>query len=434
MKKLLLSIIWAMPGVILAAPEAFVVNNLAETLSKINLETGAVQNHITVLGETPNQIAFYEGYLYVINSVSANLLKINPNNYQVVEDVPMPVGSNPYFVEFDGAYVFVTGWVSGYVYRIDLTSNQVDDEVAIGAFPEGMVVSRGRLYVTQTAFNPNDYSYGQGRMSRINPADMSVEAVINVGKNPQSFVEISDSIIHVICTGNYDNVTGAIYIYNTRSQLMVDSVLIGGQPVGGALSRDGIVFLAAGGWVNNGYVFAYNAVTSQIVNGPTNPIITGMGVTGVAVDSLGYAYSCNLGDDNVSKISLQGPPFPPYAVGDGPQSIVILDDRIIGIDDDNSNLPRRPMILGNYPNPFNSRTIIRYDLAGNSPAEIRIFDIQGKLIRNLPLESGLGSVGWDGANSGGQICPSGVYFARLIADSFRDGENPGNSVRLIFVK
>jgi hypothetical protein len=283
-----------------AAPEAFVVNSLAETLSKINLETGAVQNHITILGDTPNEIGYYQGYLYVVNSVSASLQKISPVNHQTVADIPFVIGSNPYSVTFDGNHAFVSGWVSGFVYRVNLNANDVDNQILIGGFPEGLIVSGGLLYVAQTAFNPNDFSYGQGRMAIIDPSDMTLVDEVDVGKNPQSFVAISDTIIHVICTGDYGNIGGAIYIFNTRTDTLVDSLLIGGQPVNGAMAPGNIVFLAAGGWESHGIVLAYNADTREIINGVTNPIVGGLGATDVAVDSLGYVYTCNFGDDTVS--------------------------------------------------------------------------------------------------------------------------------------
>jgi len=75
------------------------------------------------------------------------------------------------------------------------------------------------------------------------------------------------------------------------------------------------------------------------------------------------------------------------------------------------NLPVKPAILSNYPNPFNSSTIISYshDISG----EIRIYDISGQLARVLRIKSGSGGqVTWDGTNQRGERLSSGIYFAR----------------------
>jgi DNA-binding beta-propeller fold protein YncE len=126
MKKLLVVLIPALWSLVFAQREAYVVNNLAETLSSIDLETGVVTNHITTLGETPNQVVYYDNYLYVVNSISADVMKINLSTYQVDHNFLLPIGSNPYNIAFYGGYGYVTGWVSGKVYRLNLSQNTVE--------------------------------------------------------------------------------------------------------------------------------------------------------------------------------------------------------------------------------------------------------------------------------------------------------------------
>ena len=85
------------------------------------------------------------------------------------------------------------------------------------------------------------------------------------------------------------------------------------------------------------------------------------------------------------------------------------------------NLPRLTDISRNYPNPFNSQTIINYYLSdvGYQPAEVQlyIYDIGGKLVRKLVdtrQYPGGHQVVWDGLGEGGGTLSSGIYFARLI--------------------
>lgn len=402
-----------------AAREAFVVNNLAETMSRIDLENGQVHNHIVQLGETPNQIAYHDGYLYVVNSISANIQKIDPSSYQVVADILLPVGSNPYSIAFDdGHHAYVSGWVSGAIYRIDLATSQQDGELAIGEYPEGMIYANGRLYAVKTAFNPNDFSYGQGKMTIIDPVNMLLAGEVNVGKNPQSINLAPDGTLHIACTGNYADVNGSVYVYNIGSGQVTDSILIGGQPVSGVVAANGIVYLAAGGWVSAGYIFAYDSQTHQIIRGAENPILSGLGVSAVAVDSFGYLYSCNFGDDTVGRLDSTGQLLGSYILGDGPNSMVILEEPLKVNNDGNVSLPGEFGLRQCYPNPFNSQTMIDYLLPHKylGRAQIQIFDVRGGLIKRLPLETGrrYGSVLWDGNNDHGEICSSGTYFARLV--------------------
>jgi YVTN family beta-propeller protein len=434
MRKIVIAIMLLTASPALGAADAFIVNSLAETLSRIDLETGIVQNHVTLLGDTPNQIECYRDYLYVVNSVSAVLQKIDPANNQTVIEIPLEVGSNPYSVAFDGTHAFVTGWASGFVYRIDLTTNAVDNQIMIGGFPEGMIVSAGRLFVAQTGFNPVDFSYGQGRMAVINPSSMTLEDEVDIGKNPQSFVAISDTIIHAVCTGDYGLVGGTIYICNTRTASVVDSILTGGQPVNGALAPGHIVFLAAGGWESHGIVLAYNAETGQIINGIGNPIVSGLGASDMAVDAMGYVYTCNFGDDTVSKISRQAPPFPPYGVGDGPVSIAIVDTRTTDVADEEPPSPAQLTMLTNYPNPFNGRTTIKYNLGGNSEGRINIYDIHGRFVREFSVNAPSGLVTWDGMDADGRSCSSGIYLAALEIAGENSDEYTHNRIAIAYVK
>jgi YVTN family beta-propeller protein len=434
----LLVIYFFITSITLATPQAFVVNNLAETLSRIDLSNGSVQNHITVLGTTPNQISYSGGYLYVLNSISADLQKIDPQTHSVIADIPLPAGSNPYNMALDDQYAYVVCLVSGSVERIDLSTNQLNGEITIGGYPEGALIFGNRLYVAQTGFNPNDFSYGQGQMAVIGLDSFTLETEVNVGKDPQSIIATPDGRLHVVCTGNYVDISGAIYIYNPLSGAVEDSILIGGQPVNGVIASDGICFLAAGGWVDHGYIYSYNAESGEVLHGPSNPIQAGLGISALAMDSLGFIYSCDFGSDTVTKLNSSGQIITTYDVGDGPQSIVILDDRTNGIEDQADRIrPNSPSILGSYPNPFNSEALIEYRLpAGINRASLTIFDIGGRLIRRLNLGTGgdIGEVVWNGRSDNGLACPSGLYLARLETDFSVLNTRNVAAIKLLLVK
>jgi len=68
----------------------------------------------------------------------------------------------------------------------------------------------------------------------------------------------------------------------------------------------------------------------------------------------------------------------------------------------------------NYPNPFNPNTTLRFDVPAQSPVNLKIFDVNGRLIRVLidGKEYGIGSWErkWDGKNDKGAPVQSGVYL------------------------
>jgi len=77
----------------------------------------------------------------------------------------------------------------------------------------------------------------------------------------------------------------------------------------------------------------------------------------------------------------------------------------------------------NFPNPFNPRTTIRYDLPEQVWVHLNIFDIRGRLIRTLVDASqspGYKQITWDGIKNDGSIATTGIYVYSLDTESFRE--------------
>ena len=89
---------------------------------------------------------------------------------------------------------------------------------------------------------------------------------------------------------------------------------------------------------------------------------------------------------------------------------------------------KRTALLQNFPNPFNPETWIPYTLADDSEVNVRIYDVEGKLVRNLDIGyqragryiSRQNAVYWDGRDQLGESVSSGVYFYTLKAAGFSD--------------
>lgn len=73
----------------------------------------------------------------------------------------------------------------------------------------------------------------------------------------------------------------------------------------------------------------------------------------------------------------------------------------------------------NYPNPFNSSTVIRYSLTQKSLVDLQIFSLKGKSVNSLIRETqqvGNYQVRWNGLDNNGNPVASGVYLLRLQAE------------------
>jgi len=91
-----------------------------------------------------------------------------------------------------------------------------------------------------------------------------------------------------------------------------------------------------------------------------------------------------------------------------------------------SYVPKKTLLLANYPNPFNPETWIPYQLASESDVQITIYAANGQIVRTLDI--GIRTAGryirrdraayWDGRNAVGEPVASGVYFYTLTIGDF----------------
>ncbi|MBN2366274.1 MAG: T9SS C-terminal target domain-containing protein [Calditrichaeota bacterium] len=88
-------------------------------------------------------------------------------------------------------------------------------------------------------------------------------------------------------------------------------------------------------------------------------------------------------------------------------------------------------LMQNYPNPFNPSTTIQYEIPRAGEVEIRIFDINGRLVKTIKNQkqvAGSYNFLWDGQNDSGNKVASGLYIYSLKF------ENTITSKKMILVK
>ncbi len=86
-------------------------------------------------------------------------------------------------------------------------------------------------------------------------------------------------------------------------------------------------------------------------------------------------------------------------------------------DDARPELPQE-LTLSAYPNPFNPTTMIAFDLPKAACASLIVYDLTGRQVQTLfdeQMSAGHHEIGFDGAS-----LPSGIYFARLVANNVSD--------------
>jgi flagellar hook assembly protein FlgD len=82
----------------------------------------------------------------------------------------------------------------------------------------------------------------------------------------------------------------------------------------------------------------------------------------------------------------------------------------------NKIVPKEFKLSQNYPNPFNPTTTIEYALPQNAKVVIKVYDILGRLVKELVneyKEAGYYKVKFDGTN-----LASGVYLYRIESGTY----------------
>jgi hypothetical protein len=118
--------------------------------------------------------------------------------------------------------------------------------------------------------------------------------------------------------------------------------------------------------------------------------------------------------------------------GNGPngtpvhERFVNVNVGFVGISGNNTEIPDDYQLLQNYPNPFNPTTSINFQLPKNGLVNIKIYDINGKLVEELinkNLSAGIHTIEWNAVNY-----TSGIYFYKISAGEFT------NVKKMILVK
>ncbi len=106
--------------------------------------------------------------------------------------------------------------------------------------------------------------------------------------------------------------------------------------------------------------------------------------------------------------------------------INISPSLLTGLTNYSNEIPDKFKLNGNYPNPFNPETNIRFDLNENSFVSLKIYDINGKLVEVL-TESNLKPGKYEIKFNGSKLS-SGIYIINLSAG------NHSESMKMVLTK
>ncbi|UCE19216.1 MAG: hypothetical protein JSV84_02390 [Gemmatimonadota bacterium] len=308
----------------------YVMNALARTLSKMNVESGDIVNDMFVVGDIPSRIRIRNDKIYVVNSIPPEVMVIDGRTESVAKRIPLPEGSNPWDIVFSAAgQAYVSLYVANTIAVVDLETGTVTGEIDVGEGPQGLLIVGNTAYVANTGGWPD---YDPATVCVIDVLSKTVTKTLAVAMNPQELAVAPDGKVHVLCSGMWGGNGGKVYVIDPYGDadwtpMVVDSVLLGGFPGDIAITSEGIGYVTDWGDERNGFLYSYDTFTGEILHDATHPLRVGKGAMRLLWDARsGDLYVSNFADDTVQRIdSGGGAVLQTFNFGDGAQDMAILE-------------------------------------------------------------------------------------------------------------
>ena len=105
----------------------------------------------------------------------------------------------------------------------------------------------------------------------------------------------------------------------------------------------------------------------------------------------------------------------------GGEDRVLYVNRYEYLDVEDKTIPSDFALHGNYPNPFNPTTQIRFDLPNKNDVNINIYNMLGQRVKVFSMPNtpaGTHTITWNATNQSGQPLSAGVYLYQMISEDF----------------
>ena len=304
------------------------------TLSVINLETGEVANDVFGVGNAPNDMVIVEDLLVVVNSLSndLNFFRISADGYMSpdgVVDVGVSQNNNPWAAVPDGrGHLLITNMLQNSVSLFSIDCRAIEDTLSAGLAPGPIAVQGDYAYVVNTGYDFATYTFHEGSIWKYDLNSHELVDSLQVGINPQDIQLDPLGRFHVVCTGNYADVSGEVYVIDPEPLLLIMTIASGGTPNRIAFAPDSTAYLSAGGWSGlgdpAGVVLQYRYESGEVVHGWESPICVGLGANDIAVSESGRVFVSCFDDNRVDELR-SDTVYASLEVGTGPSVIALRE-------------------------------------------------------------------------------------------------------------
>lgn len=330
-------------------------------------------------------------------------------------DIGLPGGSDNSYHVVTGSGVDSTAVLDGFV---------VSGGLADGLFPDnagaGMLNVTGSPSIVNVLFTNNSALGEGGGMYNFLGSHPSVANVVfhdnlAVASGGGMHNVLSDPIL-TNCTFNGNTAGSSGGLSNVSSNPAIVNTILWGDSAGEVSN------------VSSSPAFSYSLVQGSGGSAAWNPVTGTDGGNNLDADPLfagaaGGDLSLDVASPAIDAGDNAAPNLPPTDIAGNPRVVFTVDmgalehHVVTGFDDPPvPGLARQPALRAPYPNPFNPRVTISFELDRAREVTVSIYNVRGALVRQIV--GGTRSAGphravWDGTDTAGASVASGVYFVRL---------------------
>jgi Secretion system C-terminal sorting domain len=397
-----------------------------QELVYINQATGQT-SELGLLSTTASTLRIHHDRLYVVNGDDwftgegaslwvANLDQLNDVAHNGGEVnwtiVPIENGTNPYDLAGFDHYVYVTLQQGNGVIKLDIDADYEQVESVSGInMPQGIAVSGAVVCVTESGLGFGEHVYFMD-------TDLNSPYPIQVGRNPQTVVVGLDGHFHVICTGNYADITAEAWqIDPNMGEPGTSSIELGGTPgiLVSMTDGNGNEKIVCGDEyaANPPYLYAYDP--GEMSLDETVPVNRSGGWSLAAGNDGIFIGSAIANTVQFNAYDWSGYQLV-HSFDGAVASLVYYEMLNTSVASDHNLTPSSFTLSSVWPNPFNASASLELTLEHPRHATITLFNALGRQVRLLQkgqLPAGSHLVHLDAQN-----LASGTYFVTARASDF----------------